>query len=360
MRLKTVSNNKLDILEQTRNARLAQIHASKKENVIGRRTRAVSGSIGSLSAELDEKKKKLTEVGKLAEHQAQVNETLQTTIHILEESKHSLSSHLEEMQHILGDASKRLNKAHERASETSQRLRDSRKAIRRLQESQTLLRQENDQFQKDIEEKERRLIEFQANNHLLQQEVAAHLQSLQISGAMLHTSQFKCFTSANHLQSLQKDLKASQIGNYNYKVKINDLRNHNAHMRKACSALRIRLSHCRKQASLIKFSALKTIQLTVRGVYTPRIRCLVRRIACLGVSLSSCGLVIGEFLRFLCIFLGVRESDEKIKIRIPSPRTVRRIVGEGGVASKLQLAVGLKEADGECSSLFQRRKKGSV
>ncbi|KAL5522571.1 hypothetical protein ACEPAG_8588 [Sanghuangporus baumii] len=264
----------------------------------------------------------------------------------LEESKGSLESHLEETRCVLGNATNRLDKTRERASSTNQRLRDSRKTVQRLQEDQACLVEENNQLQKEVEEQERKLTETKLKHDMLQQQLISQLRSLELSNTMLQSSRFELFSSATRVCSLEENIRTCEIRNYNYKVKIHDLQTRNVQMRKSCSALRIRLSRFQKRASLFQNNALKMIRLTEKGIYTPRVRCLVCSIASLGVSLSSCGLVLGEFLKFICIFLGVSETNGKTKIRIPSPHTIRRIVGEGNIASKLQLGLSLKQADG--------------
>ncbi|OCB86613.1 hypothetical protein A7U60_g6291 [Sanghuangporus baumii] len=343
---RATSERKLKILEQTRNARLARIHDAKKENVSERKTRSISSSITRLSTELERHKEQLTEVQRLSDRQYHVNEALRTTVETLQKSKNSAEKHLEESQHVLGNATNRLDRSRNRASATNQQLRNSQKTVQRLRGEQVSLSEENNQLRKELAQMEEKLTEMKLNSDMLQRQLSLQLQSLQTSDSMLHSSRLECFSSANRVSYLEGNVRIFQIQDYNYKVKIRDLRMHNIQMRKSCSALRIRLSRFQKRTSLFKDSALKTIRLTEKGVYTPRVRCLVRRIASSGVSLEKCGVVVGEFLRFLCIFLGVSEGDGKTKIRIPSPRTIRRIVGEGNVASKLQLGLGLKQTEG--------------
>ncbi|KAL5520229.1 hypothetical protein ACEPAG_9442 [Sanghuangporus baumii] len=343
---RTTSERKLKILEQTRNARLARIHDAKKENVSERKTRSISSNIIRLSTELERHKERLTEVQRLSDQQYHVNEALRTTVEGLQKSKDSAEKHLEGTQHVLGSATNRLDKSRNRASATNQQLRNSQKTVQRLRGERVSLSEKNDQLRRELAQMEERLTEMKLNNDMLQQQLSLQLRSLETSNSMLHSSRLECFSSANRVNYLEGNFRLFQVQDYNYKVKIRDLRMHNVQMRKSCSALRIRLSRFQKRASLFKDNALKTIRLTEKGVYTPRVRCLVRRIASSGVSLEKCGVVAGEFLRFLCIFLGVSEGDGKTKIRIPSPRTIRRIVGEGNVASKLQLGLGLKQTEG--------------
>ncbi|KAL5476575.1 hypothetical protein ACEPAI_3255 [Sanghuangporus weigelae] len=70
------------------------------------------------------------------------------------------------------------------------------------------------------------------------------------------------------------------------------------------------------------------------------------KLASLGIALTKCGPVLGIFIQAYCEILDVDLGEPNAKIRIPSTRTVRHIIGEAHVASNLQNAVELLKSEG--------------
>ncbi|KAL5476721.1 hypothetical protein ACEPAI_2907 [Sanghuangporus weigelae] len=120
-------------------------------------------------------------------------------------------------------------------------------------------------------------------------------------------------------------------------------------LREKCHGLQTQVSRSKEQVYQLKefkTKAFKAIRLTQDGIFRDEIRAIIRKLASLGIALSKCGSALGIFIQAYCEILGVDFGDPKAKIRIPSLRTVRRIVGEAHVASNLQNAVELMRSKG--------------
>ena len=93
--------------------------------------------------------------------------------------------------------------------------------------------------------------------------------------------------------------------------------------------------------------ACKAIRLTQDGIYKDEFRSIIRKLAGLGVAVSQCGTVLGIFIQAYCEILGIDIGGPKAKIRIPSIRTVGRIIDEACIASNLQNAAELLRCKGK-------------
>ncbi|OCB84907.1 hypothetical protein A7U60_g8129 [Sanghuangporus baumii] len=139
-----------------------------------------------------------------------------------------------------------------------------------------------------------------------------------------------------------------QIEEEHYK-KLTELQDDILMLREKCRGLQTQVSRSKEQIHQLKefkTKAFKAIRLTQDGIFRDEIRAIIRKLASLGIALSKCGSALGIFIQAYCEILGVNFGESKAKIRIPSLRTVRRIVGEAYVASNLQNAVELMESKG--------------
>ena len=92
-----------------------------------------------------------------------------------------------------------------------------------------------------------------------------------------------------------------------------------------------------------------------KGAYTPSVHSFVREIVLLNCPISSVGLIINGFYQLMIKPL-LDPAKRLTKISLQS-RTVARIVGEGGIAADIQMALEFLRTPGkQYNILFAKRK----
>lgn len=292
-----------------------------------------------------ESRDKLAEEELKNEQVSTSNEQMDKLITILNEDKLVLSDELRKTKKALTATVKCLKNARTRVSDCLEELRNVRRRVTYWKSRTTSLRQEIDK--------------------LTNLQVGRALELTMDGGAEPSTSNARASSDEKADSLVQNALNPIVLAPQNCVVPWRSEAHGEAQCQKRrkkhlhseirtykmkCGALHMKAARARKRIDQLtnsKKEALNLIRLTSNGIYSTKVRTLVRRIVASGCPLTKCGIVLVQIMKFVSSFLGVSNSRTEEKICIPSVRTIRRIIGEGNVASKLQNAHELKLTRGE-------------
>ncbi|OCB90417.1 hypothetical protein A7U60_g2336 [Sanghuangporus baumii] len=329
---------------------LATVSSSRKENIPVKNTRSTSLKIEQLTVDLQRAEGRLNETQKLAIQQAVDFDRLNKEFQKLETANESMRHHLVQIQVALTKSEDQLSKAWANTSASQNQVRYLRVARKRLSETKTLLGNKNKQLRGQLLAKETKLTKHEMTAAALHLHIETLSNAPKIAPPSLSSTNVSTLVTNSCQRELERRIrmlekKIRQIGR-NYDRKIENLRNRIQTTRSKYNALRMQLCRSRKHVSkldLFKKKAMIMVRHTYKGLYSTRLRSLIRRMCSLGCPLTKCGMVFSEFMKFLCNFIGLTSG---MKIRVPSIRTIRRFVKEGEVASRIQLGEEMRRTVG--------------
>ena len=310
--------------------------------VIEKETKTKSMTIRVVSAELKDKKEELTEARELVEKNSESNKELRRVVRDLEDKMLEMEKELRNTSEELTVSSKWLMSSRKGADHLAAELKKARRQSNAKEGRLTALLKESHRFESLAEEQRKALTGYKL-------EMVSSSISLSRMSSEVNDMANGCRQDEENIRNLAKEVDKLREEGYRDN---GGLRKSLRKTRQRCHRLTKRLARARGQIhdlSSFKREIIEMIRLTQIGVYSPQLHALVCRLVILGVPVSKCSSVILELMKFTCKFMGIRRKEQNTRFRIPSVRTIRRIVLEGGVASKLQLGHELKLTKGEYS-----------
>ncbi|KAL5528602.1 hypothetical protein ACEPAF_7738 [Sanghuangporus sanghuang] len=320
------------------------LSSSRKENIPERSTRRID----QLLEELKKKQEKLTEAQHLTIRQATDLRRLNDEYKEVESTNLFLEQQVEELKRQLTSSTRQLERARATVSARRRQIQDLRAVQQRSWNSKLSLQNENRLFRCQLAEKEKRLTKSETLASKSSNQLAiVNCESIVLSSQLLKAEAQKK-EAEKEKETIERNwLKAKQAWQEIEKEKLENLRQKIDSTHQKYHAVYMQLDRVQKRSQRLEIfrkRALKIMRNTLKGAYSTRFRALVRRLVSSKCPLTRCGPVIGEFIKFALELFGIDPS--KSKIYIPSVRTIRRIIGEAAVASKVQLAVDLKSTRG--------------
>lgn len=327
------------LAQNARHARLLKL-ANKENDGLQGRTRGEIAQISKLTEEVQAKTEQLTEALQKSVEQTNKICCLQTELDALRKDDSVLREDLAESRNELTLATKRLQSMQKRSLTISNNLHYHQKKVKRLHDANTTLKRRIRELEREIAQKQPELTRTEAAKQVLAAQLSFCSGQLEQARSVMAQHEVKHIAANIHRDDLEKDVRVLQSkcqqNETRYKEKIESLR---GRLLRKHEAIRLKLFRAKRRITHLdafKRNALQVVKNTHKNYYSNRLRALIRKLCGHGVSLGKCGIVIAEFMKFHCVSMGIESS--KARIRIPSPRTIARIIGEAGVASKLHLA----------------------
>ncbi|KAL5476491.1 hypothetical protein ACEPAI_3348 [Sanghuangporus weigelae] len=306
-----------------------------------------------LTTELKEKGEELTKALRKTIEQVANTGHLQKEIETLQEENTSLKEELKDAQNLLTEVTSWLQRAQDRNLTTSKDLRYACTVVKRCKASNISLKEQQKGLEMQIWQREPELTDSMRQIDSLHFELSSHSASLQSFAMALSEQRIKCNGEEQHAESLKKDLKKLKKKD---QCNTNEFEKHAKHLQERLDKLKQKLKACRMrllrakkrvhQLIIIKKNSRNAMKLTSKGSYNTRVRSLVRWMCSLGCPLTKCGKVFAELVTFTCESLQFDSSMKSLGINIPSIRSIRRMICEAGIASKVQLAEEMRKTVG--------------
>lgn len=304
-----------------------------------------------LARELERKTEVLTETHNLAVQQAIEKRDMEESINMLKTSNLALEKRVVELESELTQRMKQLNAAKLRSTASNKQLRYARMQLRRAHECNETLKGKVGVLGSELLGRQEKLTKSESEVIELQNQVFLHRNALAEANHLhcilrLHLLRYQSHCVELEMRSAklerQSEKEHRQLG------KPNHLRSRIHELEQKCHSLQMSVIRSRKKVGELtefKNRMQEVTKLTEESFYSPRVRSLVRNIVSNGCPVVRTRSVLLGILNFVCDSMGLEPQP----FRVPSVRTIRRIIAEGDIASRLQLGKYLKETKGKLS-----------